>query len=386
MPVRMRSSLLCSLFSFVPALAQAQHEAMPGTSVSLLLGFSTAGVASVSQRPSIEVDKYGFDVSGHALASLAVARVVMDLGVGWYLTNVYGKAKQVQTPEGIDQDEIYTRAGFGEFGASYRFAEDWFFGPLVRFTYGTETSYSPFDFSTKTPRVLVGPRIAFQPPVKAGGLRVALFGLTDLNIDQRQVYLAGLSFDFILPIIKADVVTQEKIVEKEKIVEVPKEVIVEKSVEVEKVVNTESFIHTLDGSILNFETDKDVLLPQSVVFLKKLGEAFVQNSDAWSTLAIQGHTDERGEDAYNLDLSNRRAQSVLKALALAGVDAARMSAKGFGETKPIDSEKTEIAWARNRRVELVFLGATDAKRLVDIFDKVKRETYIPQSCGPAGCK
>jgi outer membrane protein OmpA-like peptidoglycan-associated protein len=386
MPVRMRSLFLSSLFSLIPLIAQAQQEAMPGTSVSLLLGFSAAGVASVSERPEIEVDKRGFDIAGHALASLAVARVVMDLGAGWYLSNVYGKARQVQTPEGIDQDEIYTRAGFGEFGASYRFAEDWLFGPMARFTFGTETSYSPFDFSTKTPRVLVGPRLAFQPPIKAGGFRVALFGLTDLNIDQRQVYLAGLSFDFILPIIKADVVTEEKIVEKEKIVEVEKEVIVEKPVEVEKVVNTESFIHTLDGSILNFETDRAVLLPQSVVFLRKLGAAFVKNSDAWTTLEIQGHTDERGEDAYNLDLSNRRAESVAKALAAAGVDSARMSAKGFGETKPIDSDNTEMAWARNRRVELVFSGATDAKRLANIFDQIKRETYVPQSCGPAGCK
>jgi outer membrane protein OmpA-like peptidoglycan-associated protein len=320
----------------------------------------------------------------------------MDIGVGWMLSNIYadGGASRVATSKGIDQVEIYTRAGFGELGASYRFSSNWLFGPMARFTYGTETSFSPFDFSTKTPRVFVGARIANQPLFKSGGARIGLFGLTDLNIDDRQIFVAGLSFDFILPIVKADVITEEKIVEKERIVqvEVEKERIVqvevekEKIVEVPKVVNTESFAYTLDGSILNFETDKDVILPQSAIFLKKLGEALAVNATAWSLLEIQGHTDNRGDDAYNMDLSNRRAQSVVKALQDAGVDPARLHGEGLGETRPLDTDESEIALARNRRVELIFTGQHNREQLNSIFKKVREQTYIPQSCGPNGCK
>ena len=71
------------------------------------------------------------------------------------------------------------------------------------------------------------------------------------------------------------------------------------------------------------------------------------------TLEVQGHTDSRGRDAYNYWLSHDRAQAVRQYLVDHGVAAARLTFRGFGETCPIETNRTERGRAANRRV--VFL-------------------------------
>ena len=60
-------------------------------------------------------------------------------------------------------------------------------------------------------------------------------------------------------------------------------------------------------------------------------------------------------DAYNLDLSDKRAHSVQKYLEDKGVDAKRLTAQGYGETQPLDRNHNEKAWAKNRRVAFLIL-------------------------------
>jgi outer membrane protein OmpA-like peptidoglycan-associated protein len=70
---------------------------------------------------------------------------------------------------------------------------------------------------------------------------------------------------------------------------------------------------------------------------------------------VQGHTDERGSEAYNLDLSQRRAQSVVNFLVKDGVAEKRLEAQGYGESQPKIRKSNEQAWAANRRVEFIIL-------------------------------
>ena len=72
------------------------------------------------------------------------------------------------------------------------------------------------------------------------------------------------------------------------------------------------------------------------------------------TVTIQGHTDDVGKDAYNFDLSSRRAQAVVDFLESAGVPSTRLHAVGMGETQPIVPNISEENRQRNRRVEMVF--------------------------------
>ncbi|MHB9879700.1 OmpA family protein [Pacificimonas sp. ICDLI1SI03] len=74
---------------------------------------------------------------------------------------------------------------------------------------------------------------------------------------------------------------------------------------------------------------------------------------------VYGHTDSTGSDAYNLTLSQRRAESVSTYLAANGVQRARIATQGYGETQPIASNDTESGRAQNRRVEIKLVPIVD---------------------------
>ena len=124
-----------------------------------------------------------------------------------------------------------------------------------------------------------------------------------------------------------------------------------------RVVVTETSIEILD--VIYFEYNSDVIKPASYPILDAVA-ATMQGNPSIQLIEIQGHTDERGDDAYNLDLSDRRAKSVLKYMVGKGVAANRLTSQGYGETQPLDRAHNEKAWSKNRRVAfLIIKRATD---------------------------
>jgi peptidoglycan-associated lipoprotein len=71
---------------------------------------------------------------------------------------------------------------------------------------------------------------------------------------------------------------------------------------------------------------------------------------------LEGHTDERGSREYNIGLGERRAQAVRRALLLQGASDAQISTVSYGEERPAVPGHDEAAWAKNRRVEIVYLA------------------------------
>jgi outer membrane protein OmpA-like peptidoglycan-associated protein len=100
---------------------------------------------------------------------------------------------------------------------------------------------------------------------------------------------------------------------------------------------------------INFEFDKAVLLPSSYPTLNSLAAIMAEYPDY--TLAISGHTDSKGDDAYNLRLSDERAAAARAYMLSQGVPAEREVSHGYGETKPIADNATKAGQALNRRVE-----------------------------------
>lgn len=79
-----------------------------------------------------------------------------------------------------------------------------------------------------------------------------------------------------------------------------------------------------------------------------------------TVLFIAGHTDSRGGDAYNLDLSVKRAESVAQALAIRGVGKAKLWKVGFGKAVPLRPNTTDQNMAVNRRVEFILADKSEA--------------------------
>ncbi len=73
-------------------------------------------------------------------------------------------------------------------------------------------------------------------------------------------------------------------------------------------------------------------------------------------MTLQGHTDERGTHEYNLALGQRRADAVKRLMVLLGAQDSQIETISFGKERPRNMESNEIAWAENRRVDIIYLG------------------------------
>lgn len=102
-----------------------------------------------------------------------------------------------------------------------------------------------------------------------------------------------------------------------------------------------------------FYFGQTLLKPESSGSLDKIVEFIEANPTI--ALEIAGHTDDEGADDYNLMLSQGRAEAVVQYLVKVGIEPSRLTAKGYGETKPIDKAITKAAKARNRRVEFTIV-------------------------------
>jgi len=107
-----------------------------------------------------------------------------------------------------------------------------------------------------------------------------------------------------------------------------------------------------------FETDKAVIKPVSFPILDAIA-ATMKGNPQILLIEIQGHADERGSDDHNMKLTDDRAHAVLKYITDKGIDAGRLRAKGYGETRPVDKNHNEEAWSKNRRVEFVIQKRQD---------------------------
>jgi MYXO-CTERM domain-containing protein len=101
---------------------------------------------------------------------------------------------------------------------------------------------------------------------------------------------------------------------------------------------------------VEFATGRDKILERSFPILEEV-RAVLKATPTLKRMRVEGHTDSRGSDPMNLDLSVRRSRSVMRWLIEAGIEAARVEAYGCGETRPSDTNDTEAGRQTNRRVE-----------------------------------
>jgi OOP family OmpA-OmpF porin len=102
---------------------------------------------------------------------------------------------------------------------------------------------------------------------------------------------------------------------------------------------------------VNFAFNSSDIQPSARPVLDQAAE--ILKSNPGIAVRVEGHTDSIGSEEYNQALSLRRAESVYRYLVNAGVDPERFRVEGFGESRPIASNDTEVGRAQNRRVELI---------------------------------
>jgi outer membrane protein OmpA-like peptidoglycan-associated protein len=125
---------------------------------------------------------------------------------------------------------------------------------------------------------------------------------------------------------------------------------------------------------VHFEFDKSRIKPKSYPVLDHIAHLILSRNDI-EHVRVEGHTDYMGSDAYNIGLSNRRANSVMKYLIKKGVPKSMLSAEGKGERVPIADNATKRGRALNRRVEFHLRLKPDAK--VKLYkDEAAAPTYL----------
>jgi outer membrane protein OmpA-like peptidoglycan-associated protein len=111
---------------------------------------------------------------------------------------------------------------------------------------------------------------------------------------------------------------------------------------------------TFDSGLL-FDFDSDRIKPEAAKNLQELANSL--NKFGNSNLLIVGHTDSQGEDAYNMSLSQRRANAASAYLQSQGVPSARISTSGRGESEPVATNDTDAGRQLNRRVEVAIYAS-----------------------------
>ncbi len=121
----------------------------------------------------------------------------------------------------------------------------------------------------------------------------------------------------------------------------------------------EGILVKFDSGIL-FDVDKTNLKPDAQNSLKQLAVSLQNNPE--TNILVVGHTDSTGTAAHNMDLSIRRANAVKLFMGQQGVNSARLSTQGKGETEPIAPNSTAEGRAQNRRVEIVIVANDQMKQ------------------------
>jgi len=343
-----------------------------GTGLNLSLGLLGGYSASTPKNAAIESEFSGYHLGAHTLLEISYSWFSLNMGGGYFINAMQGKFAQFENEEGtestrLDRLTIRTKAGFGAVIAHAALG-NFRMGPVVHIPFGTPSIFSPAPVDTNRTAVFAGASFAWI--FRTSSILLGVQALADLNIKERLVSFALLDLRYIIPIIvphtEVTVKTTFKLTEKTEIKKVNQIV--------ERVVTREKVRFAFSNKVINFETGKADLFPQSAALLRKIGSFLSSRPELWASLEIEGHTDNRGTRDYNIALSQARALSVLEEMAKAGTPNARMQARGYGFDKPVDPGNTPAAWEKNRRVEIAFVGVKNSQELKAFFDSLEKGT------------
>lgn len=265
-------------------------------------------------------------------------RWAIDAGAGWIYTAISGT-------NSLDQPvSVKTRAGFAELSPRYRLSDRWQLGPVVDFDFGTDTGFGPTIARSAFITPFVGLKLVYEQPLAGWALRFFGQATTDAS-GARMATLGTVGVQIGLPFSGnsggSDGTVREASSDSEM------------SPEMDSATAHDIRI-VLDPQKVFFGTASSGLKPRVKGILEEIGAYLARHPGDWREVDINGHADHRGGFLYNLRLSRQRAESVRDILAERGASRGKLRARGFSFLKPLDPKQNPAAWARNRRVEIIF--------------------------------
>ncbi|MBC7692939.1 MAG: OmpA family protein [Methylotenera sp.] len=303
-------------------------------------GLSTVSGGDFSKNPKGSQYSLGLGLSYEK------ARWVYDIGASWLSSKITGA-----TP-GTESIGIHTRSGMGDLSARYRLGERWQIGPVVNNLFGTDTGFGP-SVGNSIGTWFVGLKTVYEFPFDRFPVRLTQQISTDISIPDRQATLAFIGVQIGLPIRASSSSGSGS------------------PGNTPDVIRTRSaapagpFTVVLDPQKVFFKTNSAELRPEVKAILQDVGVYLHEKSTTWESLEISGHADQRGSYKYNLALSEKRANSVSKVLRSGGIQALKIHTQAYSFSKPLDEAKDLKAFAKNRRVELVFNQFQDPQVLIE---------------------
>lgn len=351
------------------------------------LGYSRYGADNATDP--LEESRGGFHGGLRALGGFYFEKWIFDVGAGWHYINNSGTNKDNKTAK------VTTKGIYLEASPRYRLSQKFSIGPVFDYWLSSDNGLNPFILVTpKNTSMWIGPQGIYEWMSDGWKYRIGGRWLLDLDVANRSVNIFQLFFQIGFPLTGSqdrEPVAREQL-KKEDLETVQPEPIPEATpwpeITPEPIPEVtpwptpeptpeatpwpdstpfvdkgpkEKFVMSLDVNNLPFELNSARLPKFHIDRLREIGRFLGEHPEAWRELQVKGHTDSRGSDAYNNQLSLARAQTVRQHLVEGGAPRNKIKAMGFGKRKPIAHGNTEAAYAKNRRVELEFRGVKDVE-------------------------
>lgn len=300
-----------------------------------LYGGLAAGYGLVSSNTYSETPQGTQFLFNGALA-YQYKKWVFDAGVGWFYSNISGKTSTSQPVQ------VTMRSGLLEVSPRYRVSDTWQLGPVFNMAFGTDTSFGS-SINPSSSSTFLGLKGVYEVPFEKLPLRLWAQLSTDLAIDNQRVYLGLIGVQIGIPIKTASIPQKANGSQKP----VPQKVRI-----------------ALDPQKVFFGTASAALVDDVDITLKELGRYLKQNEES-STVEVTGHADQRGKFNYNLKLSQQRAEAVRAALVSGGAEPSKLTLHAYSFLHPLDPANEQSAWAKNRRVEIIFNDIEAPEQLIE---------------------
>lgn len=338
------TALFLSTQSYAKPLPKPPQQT-PQTENWLLVGVES-GLLKKSSVSGSEIANSGFELGLRVDWSHYFSKWIADVAIGW-------RSDQMET----NTVEVSTKAFFNDLSARYRITDKISVGPSLTFLFGRDVSFSDVGTNSndKSMAVFAGVRAMYDifNSEESMLLRLGIDLDTDLNIADRQIT----AFRFIAEIgwpvggSKKSKTTHKP---------VPVKIILQKPLK-----QKEPLKLNLMNAGVRFALGSGQLAGKSREIIYDLAAILTRYQGQWSNITIEGHTDRQGDYRSNIMLSRDRTESVKNVLVEYGISAKLVNTAGYGPDRPIDDRETEVAYAKNRRVELRITTNNATKKFLD---------------------